>query len=130
MPIRFPGEVSTIDDLREAVLTLVESIEEPQPAPVEVVTVADEEAPEMDSTPVEPTLSRSAEPEPEPIAKEPEASSETVTSNEDASSQHSSADARKQPKSPEEEAKLAAKYAAIEDVGERAFTILKDLGMV
>jgi hypothetical protein len=37
---------------------------------------------------------------------------------------------RQQPKSPEEEAKLAAKYGAIEDLGERAYTILLDLDMV
>jgi len=37
--------------------------------------------------------------------------------------------ARQQPKSPEEEAMLAMKYAQIEDIGERAYTILKDLYM-
>ena len=37
---------------------------------------------------------------------------------------------RQQPRPPEEEARLAAKYAAIEDLGERAFAILVDLGMV
>lgn len=37
---------------------------------------------------------------------------------------------RHQPRPPEEEARLAAKYAAIEDLGERAFAILVDLGMV
>jgi hypothetical protein len=40
------------------------------------------------------------------------------------------AQSRQQPKSPEEEAKLAAKYGAIEDLGERAYTILRDLNMV
>ncbi len=39
-------------------------------------------------------------------------------------------DVRKQPKSPEVEAQLASKYTQIEDLGDRAFTILKDLGMV
>ena len=38
--------------------------------------------------------------------------------------------ARKQPKSPQQEARLAAKYAAIDDLGERAYTILKDLDMI
>ena len=38
--------------------------------------------------------------------------------------------ARQQPKSPMEEATLAAKYAAISSVEERAFQILVDLGMV
>ena len=37
---------------------------------------------------------------------------------------------RQQPRPPEEEARLAAKYAAIEDLGERAFAILVDLDMV
>ena len=39
-------------------------------------------------------------------------------------------DARRQPKSASEEAKLAAKYAALESLSERAFQILVDLGMV
>lgn len=38
--------------------------------------------------------------------------------------------ARHQPKTPEEEAELAARYAKISDVGERAFQILVDLGMI
>jgi hypothetical protein len=38
--------------------------------------------------------------------------------------------ARTQPKSSTEEAELTAKYASISDVGERAFQILVDLGMV
>ena len=39
-------------------------------------------------------------------------------------------EARQQPKSPEEEAVVAANYAAIESLQERAFKILLDLGMV
>jgi hypothetical protein len=39
-------------------------------------------------------------------------------------------EARRQPKSPKEEAALAARYGAIEDVGERAYRILLDLGMI
>ncbi len=38
--------------------------------------------------------------------------------------------ARQQPKSPEQEQLLASKYGAIECPGEKAFMILKDLGMV
>jgi hypothetical protein len=38
--------------------------------------------------------------------------------------------ARSQPKDPQEEKRLAQKYAAIEDIGDRAFQILVDLGMV
>ena len=37
---------------------------------------------------------------------------------------------QQQPKSPVEEARLQAKYAAIESLEERAFTVLVDLGMV
>jgi hypothetical protein len=33
-------------------------------------------------------------------------------------------------RSPEEQARLATKYAKIEDVGERAYEILKDLRLV
>ena len=40
------------------------------------------------------------------------------------------AKARSQPKSPSEEEMLRQKYGAITDVGERAFQILVDLGMV
>jgi S-DNA-T family DNA segregation ATPase FtsK/SpoIIIE len=39
-------------------------------------------------------------------------------------------EARRAQKSPEEEAKLASKYAAIESVEERAYEILMDLGMI
>lgn len=37
---------------------------------------------------------------------------------------------RQQPKPPEEEARLAARYGAIRDIGERAFAILCDLEMI
>jgi hypothetical protein len=39
-------------------------------------------------------------------------------------------DPRIQPKLPSYEEKIAAKYSSISDVGERAFAILKDLGMI
>ena len=39
-------------------------------------------------------------------------------------------EARKQPKSRSEEARLKKKYEAYADVGERAFAILVDLGMI
>ena len=39
-------------------------------------------------------------------------------------------DLRIQPKSPKVEAKVADKYNSIEDLGERAYAILKDLGMI
>jgi hypothetical protein len=40
------------------------------------------------------------------------------------------AEAKIQPKSLEVEVALAAKYAAIADIGERAFAILSDLGSI
>ena len=40
------------------------------------------------------------------------------------------AEARKQPKPPDEEKRLFQKYAAIEDLSEKAFTIKVDLGMI
>lgn len=39
-------------------------------------------------------------------------------------------EARKQPKSEAEEKELSVRYAALEDIEERAFAILVDLGMV
>ena len=39
-------------------------------------------------------------------------------------------DLRIQPKSPEVEKKVAAKYNAIADVGDRAFAILSDLKLI
>ena len=69
----------------------------------------------------------------EDSAPEATIESETeATSSEDSSEPEKVRDtlSRQQPLPPEEEAKLAAKYAAIEDIGERAFTILRDLGMV
>lgn len=39
-------------------------------------------------------------------------------------------EARRQPKSPEEESALAAQYAQIQDLGDRAYEILQDLGML
>ena len=64
----------------------------------------------------------------EPEAKE----SETPTAAEDSLNSETAQGilSRHQPRPPEEEAKLAAKYAAIEDLSERAFAILVDLGMV
>jgi hypothetical protein len=58
---------------------------------------------------------------PEVVPVEPKVAKPTTSSLEQA---------RKQAKSPEEESLLAAKYSAIPDLGERAYTILKDLGMI
>jgi hypothetical protein len=61
---------------------------------------------------------------------------DTETSEESTSEKSSTSEkalgalSKQQPRPPDEEAKLAAKYAAIEDLGERAFAILRDLGMV
>jgi hypothetical protein len=56
--------------------------------------------------------------------------SEESTTEKSSTSEKAQGALSKQPRPPDEEAKLAAKYAAIEDLGERAFAILCDLGMV
>jgi len=138
VPIAFPQTTTSADDLRKSVLDLVESVESvPEQkmatAPTEQMESIDSNVDE--STPavvaeVPPVESReesvtesSTEQPASALEKEKEPSSSS------SSSVASIAEARKQPKSPEEEARLAAKYAAMDDIGERAYAILKDLGM-
>ena len=125
VPIKFPaGKQTTADDLRESVLTMIESVEEQ--VVVAPPTVPQEEASVPEPTtvvaPDEQKVEAEAEKEDKPIVAEV-ASGLTL-------SEEQIKERRKQPKSPEEEARLAAKYAAIEDLGERAYTILKDLAMI
>ncbi|KAG7365385.1 hypothetical protein IV203_038588 [Nitzschia inconspicua] len=121
VPIPFPGgEMTTSDDLRESVLTLIETVEllqEETPAEEPIESPSD----------VSETIEIRAE---EEEATEAARKMEEETRQKEPTQEEIVAEARKQPKSPEEEARLAAKYAAIADVGERAFTILKDLGMI
>jgi hypothetical protein len=154
-----PREVKTMGDLREGVLLLVESVD-PVPMPVvpqakevafkdseaEIITPFNEQVMEMvtaqeneatdalesEPEPEEPKSDESeadeAEPE-EPETEEPDVP--TDESEEEESEENvSETPSRQQPKPHDEEAKLAAKYAAIEDLGERAFAILRDLGMI
>mmetsp|Transcript_7489 Transcript_7489/g.18357 ORF Transcript_7489/g.18357 Transcript_7489/m.18357 type:complete len:489 (+) Transcript_7489:60-1526(+) len=108
---------------------------------VEMVTERERETAEMedneskdDEEETTQTTEEDTEQEPE-VGSPPEATIESetkATSSEESSGPEKVRDtlSRQQPLPPEEEAKLAAKYAAIEDLGERAFAILRDLGMV
>ena len=113
-------EATTADDLRESVLTLVESVENvsldakaAQEEEVEPIAEPQSTEKEEIATEAEEEEVPIKETEPEPLSKE-----ERIIT------------ARRQPKPAKEEAALAAKYAAIEDVGERAYIILVDLGMI
>lgn len=63
-------------------------------------------------------------------AEDTETSEESTPEKSSTSEKAQGALSKQQPRPPDEEVKLAAKYAAIEDLGERAFAILRDLGMV
>jgi hypothetical protein len=126
VPIPFPGgEARTSDDLRESVLTMIETVEAPVPA------VPAEEKVESVKEPAKPAEIVAMEEETtEPVAAVEDKEEAPQEAPKEATREEKVAEARRQPKSPQEESKLAAKYAAIEDVGERAFTILKDLYMI
>jgi hypothetical protein len=132
IPIRFPqGEATTVDDLREYVLTLVEraaSSFAQETLAVSIPPAADvvDEQPDdsfADDHILTTTEDVTMTTVPTKKDSEQEAESDVVASI-------SFVDARRQPKPPEEEATLAAKYAAISDVGERAYQVLLDLGMI
>ena len=108
VPIRFSQAGSTADDVRDYVLDLVESVE----------TVSEQE------------LSRSDAATATSVPFEAKADIDKVPEEDIDEKVRAILNARKQPKTPEEEAILAARYAAIGDVSERAFCILKDLGMI
>jgi hypothetical protein len=134
VPIQFldQKEAATADDLRESVLNLVELVEnlplvEPAKEPERAMAANEEPAKPMSKAKKE----EPAEPVPVAAKAEPSpAEKETTTKPRVLSKEERVAQARQQPKSPKEEAELAAKYAAIEDLGERAYTILVDLGMI
>jgi len=123
IPIPFPGgEATSSDDLRESVLTMIETVEAPVPA---------EEKFESVKEPAKTTeIVAKEEGTPEPVAAVEDKEEAPQEAPKEATREEKVAEARRQPKLPQEESKLAAKYAAIEDVGERAFTILKDLYML
>ena len=122
-----PHEVLTATELREGVLLLVESVD-PMPAPVQSLPN------EISKTDTEVGINL---PYSEQVMEQVN-NLENKTAGDDLSlpidtktNVQANAGARlKQPRPAEEEAKLAAKYAAIEDLGERAFTILRDLEMI
>lgn len=122
-----PHEVLTATELREGVLLLVESVD-PMPAPVQPLPI------EISKTDTEVGINL---PYNEQVMEQVN-NLENKTAGDDLSlpidtktNVQANAGARlKQPRPAEEEAKLAAKYAAIEDLGERAFTILRDLEMI
>jgi len=152
--------VDTVDELREAVLLLVESVD---PMPLSAATMssiaktddsstvnADTfvpyneqvvaavnklESKELDSVETEDSSTTTSAIEIdeslEDVTKKPPVVEDEQEHNEPLSiSMETTTRMNPQPKSPEEEAKLAAKYAAIEDLGERAFVILRDLNMI
>jgi hypothetical protein len=137
VPIRFPeGERTTADDLRESVLTMIESVEEQ--IAVTPVAMSQEEisVPEKDSTETTTVVASEQKveevpgKEDEPVVVEVTADTTTDAEEEQPLSAEIIKGRRKQPKSPKEEARLATKYAAIEDLGERAYAILKYLAMI
>jgi hypothetical protein len=129
VPIRFvSGEQTTAEDLRESVLTIMDSVEYPVPSlPLEDISVPVEDV----------VVTASSEEDTEGVSQEEQSVvvkqfKEAMSAGEEKPTLSAEAikDRRRQPKSSDVEAKLAAKYAAIEDIGERAYTILKDLAMI
>lgn len=149
-----PMETKTVGELRDGVLTLVESVV-PMPMPVrpqatavskeesgdETITPFNEQVMEMVNKLDEKTatisdgvVEKNAEKESSETEEDDVDLEEVKTITPEKSSMVSEispgASRTQQPRPPDEEAKLAAKYAAIENLGERAFAILRDLGMV
>ena len=143
------SSVGTVGELREAVLVLVESVD-PLPAP-EPVRASSESA--ATTTTSAATTAETIQPFNERVVREvtavlveedndgeePGASTEepgTIGDDDEtgvaaaAACTSSSSRGTPQPRPPKEEAELAAKYAAIEGLGDRAFAILRDLGML
>lgn len=110
IPIRFDTIATTSEMLRSLVLDLVEEEEQPQAKDAAEKPVV--------GTPLPPP----------PLAEE--TMDETTMTTTDMAVDDVVRRRRQQPKSPQEEAQLAAKYAAISNLGDRAYTILKDLGMI
>jgi hypothetical protein len=81
--------------------------------------VVEEEAQAKEAAPVE---------EPEDVATEPE-QAVTEPEEEPQAKVEEQFNQTKQPLKPDDESRVATKYAAIADVGERAFSILQDLGL-
>jgi hypothetical protein len=100
-------------------------------------TVAETPSPGTDdddavvAPPDAPAPVETAKEEPEVVAKEEaEPSKEEAAPPASAPQKNAGVNLKRQPLSPSDEAKAAARYGAIQDVGERAFAILVDLGLV
>jgi len=151
-------EFPTANELREAVLVLVESVP-PMPKPpaaketsktaeeftpfneqvVAVVTEAEERAktkPGVSDSHSEEEDEKDDDVEAEPVAAAAKMDEPPMKEVEDERDEDvpipstSTGRTYYRRKSPNEEAKLSEKYAAIEDLGERAYTILRDLNMI
>ena len=117
--------VEMVAELENEAENLREAEDEDSRTPLQMSEEASEsdEDPSMKATDVDAPSSSNVESEPEDKDGD-----ETIITKD---SPKSDAElSRQQPRPPEEEARLAAKYAAIEDLGERAFAILVDLDMV
>mmetsp|Transcript_7643 Transcript_7643/g.18884 ORF Transcript_7643/g.18884 Transcript_7643/m.18884 type:complete len:547 (+) Transcript_7643:96-1736(+) len=124
VPVRFVSGATakSPETLRDLVLELVESLED-----AEQQKQQEEQKGEQLVQDAEPIVESTVTP-PAPVsAPAPSSVSNTKDSVE---LSKDVIEARRQPKSPAEESKLAAKYASIEDIGDRAFAILKDLHMI
>ena len=130
LPIPFSTEMEHADDLRNAVLDIVENRSDEEASPEEHHTVLEADVDGMDGlemTELAPAtnITQSSE---GPVPGHKEVVLDDSSRSEATPSEISKA--RKQPKSREEEKELAAKYAAIEELGDRAYAILKDLYMI
>lgn len=138
VPVRFlRGAVArSPDSLRDLVLELVESldeyIEEVQEQELRVPVDASMSEQEPISTTsahaTTATVNETLSPPHQTVVSSPSAAISTKPRSADLS--EDIIQARRQPKSQSEESKLAARYASIDDIGDRAFAILKDLGMI
>lgn len=131
--IPFPGEATTGDDLRTAVLDVVESVElvdSPSTEPLSLPEAAEEGGSEAITMEAE---EKAEESTPKPLGDKTVLGAVDKSEGLEAKESPTTKDitlARQQPKALEAEARLAAKYASIEDLSERAYVILKDLYMI
>jgi hypothetical protein len=131
IPIPFPlGESTTNDELRENVIALIESSNVQEEVSRDDITESNDfvqsDATNSSETPPDTTASNVLKEEVLVLSNK----TATASGKYDGVKQESIIAVRRQPKSTEEEERLAAKFAAIEDIGERAFEILKYLGMI
>mmetsp|Transcript_7644 Transcript_7644/g.18886 ORF Transcript_7644/g.18886 Transcript_7644/m.18886 type:complete len:543 (+) Transcript_7644:96-1724(+) len=123
VPVRFVrgATAKSPETLRDLVLELVEALEDAEQEEEEEETEKKEEVSVQYADPIVESKATPAAPVPATMISKTQ---DSVESSKDV------IEARRQPKSPAEESKLAAKYASIEDIGDRAFAILKELCMI